>query len=485
MGPMSSPFIHRLLLCAGLSFSITTAATVSSDLPELGDSSSGVVSLEMEQEIGKQLLRQVHAEVPTVTDPILKYYTETQLYSLAEHSDLKRKQLYPVLIDAPEVNAFAAPGGVVGINLGLYLTADDVNEYSAVLAHELAHLSQRHFARQIENQQQNTLPYLAAMLASIVLAATTGGQAGIAAMSGTQALMQQNALAFSREREAEADRTGIQTLWNAGLDPMAMARMFEQMQREYRFSKRPPEFLMTHPVTEARITDARNVAAKYPAKVYPDSDEFQMMRARAMVHFAPSPQQAVAQFRSLVEKTGGADWAYYGLVVALSRAGQNDEALDTAKPLFAKHPDSVLYIATKGQLLNAAGRFDDAIAALTPMLARNPDNEPLSVIYAESLNGAKRYREAEAVLVKQSVQNPDDIDIWYSLAETAGLAGDIVQVHLARAEYFARVGNLQKSIQHLEYARGLVSSDNYRLTAMLDQRIRDLSAELAEAQKRG
>src|SRR6476659_839376 len=142
----------RLLIVAALSWSISAAATVSSELPELGDSSSAVVSLEMEQEIGKQLLRQVHAEVPTVSDPLLKYYTETQLYSLAEHSDLKRKQLFPVLIDAQEVNAFAAPGGVVGINLGLYLAAEDVNEYSAVLAHELAHLSQRHFARQIEMQ---------------------------------------------------------------------------------------------------------------------------------------------------------------------------------------------------------------------------------------------------------------------------------------------------------------------------------------------
>ncbi len=150
----------------------------------------------MEQEIGKQLLRQVHAEVPTVSDPLLKYYTETQLYSLAEHSELKRKQLFPVLIDAQEINAFAAPGGVVGINLGLYLAAEDVNEYSAVLAHELAHLSQRHFARQIEMQQQSAIPYLAAMLASIVIAATAGGDAGLAAMSGTQALAQQNQLQF-------------------------------------------------------------------------------------------------------------------------------------------------------------------------------------------------------------------------------------------------------------------------------------------------
>src|SRR3954463_15344815 len=125
MRPMRAAAIQHLLLFALLCCEFDAAATVSSELPELGDSSSGVVSLEVEQEIGKQLLRQVHADVPTVSDPILKYYTETQLYSLAEHSELRRKQLFPVLIDAQEVNAFAAPGGVVGINLGLYLTAED------------------------------------------------------------------------------------------------------------------------------------------------------------------------------------------------------------------------------------------------------------------------------------------------------------------------------------------------------------------------
>jgi len=474
----------RLLLLTTIWWNAAATATVSSELPELGDSSSAIVSLETEQEIGKQLLRQVHAEVPTVSDPLLKYYTETQLYQLAEHSELKRKQLFPVLIDSPEVNAFAAPGGVVGINLGLYVTAEDVDEYSAVLAHELAHLSQRHFARQIEMQQQSALPYLAAMLASIVIAATTGGQAGMAAMSGTQAIAQQNQLQFSRDREAEADRIGINTLAAADLDPAAMAKMFEQMQRAYRFSRRPPEFLLTHPVTETRISYARDKAAEFPPKLYPDSEDFQMMRARAMVHFAPSPEQAVTQFKTLVERTEGADWALYGLILALARAGDHDAALDTAKPLFAKHSDSLLYMATQAQLLIGAARYAEAVELLSAQLVINPENKPLSIYLAEALSGEKRFREAQAVLLRQSIRNPDDVDIWYELAETAGLAGDIVQVHLARAEYFVRVGNLQKSIQHLEYARGLVPHENYRLTAMLDQRIRDLSAELAESQRR-
>ncbi len=475
---------HLLLMLAAMCCNVAANATVSSELPELGDSSSAVVSLQMEQEIGQQLLRQVHASVPTISDPILKYYTDTQLYKLAQYSDLKNSTLYPVLIDSQEVNAFAAPGGVVGINLGLYLVARNISEYSAVLAHELAHLSQRHFARQIEMQQQSTLPYLAAMLASIVVAATAGANAGMAAMSATQAAAQQNQLQFSREREAEADRIGIDTLAKAGLDPGAMATMFDQMQRAYRFSAQPPEFLLTHPVTETRISYARDKAAQFPHKLYPDSPEFQMMRARAMVYYAPTAEQAVAQFKAYVDHTNGADWAYYGLVLALARAGHHDDALDTYKPLLARHPDSLLYTATEGQLLIDAGHYQDAINLLSAQLAINPDNKPLSIYYARALSGAKRYRDAEAVLLAQSIKYPDDVDIWYDLAETSGLAGDIVQVHLARAEYFVRVGNLQKSIQHLEYARGLISHDNYRLTAMLDQRIRDLSKELAESQNR-
>ena len=286
-------------------------------------------------------------------------------------------------------------------------------------------------------QQQSAIPYLAAMLASIVIAATAGGNAGLAAMSGTQALAQQSQLQFSREREAEADRIGINTLAAANLDPAAMAKMFEQMQRAYRFSKRPPEFLLTHPVTEARISDARNQASEYPAKNYPDSEDFQMMRGRAMVHYAPSPQQAVAEFKGLVERTDGADWAYYGLIVAVARRrsrrrARHREAAD------GEAPDSLLHMATEAELLTAAGRYDDAIKLLTAQLVINPDNKPLSVLYADALNGARRYHEAEAVLVKQSVRSPDDIDVWYELAETAGLAGDIVRASRARRVFRAR-----------------------------------------------
>jgi predicted Zn-dependent protease len=459
------------------------------ELPELGDSSSAIISPEAEREIGHTLARQVRAQVPTIKDPLLKYYTDLQLYRLAEHSDLKRTDLTPVLIDSPEINAFAAPGGVVGINLGLYTTAEDVHEYSAVIAHELAHLSQRHFARGVEMQRRQTLPYLAAMLASIVVAATVGGDAGLAAISSTQAAAQANQLRYSRGREQEADRIGIDTLEEAGLDPTAMARMFERMQRAYRYTRRPPEFLLTHPVSETRIADARNQAAQLPPNdpklaVQPEA-EFELMRARAIVHFAQAPEAAVQQFRDRIEREGRSDDAIYGLAIALAKAGRPAEGIEASAPLFGKNRESLIYAATEAELLIAAKRAPEAIRLLQRQLAKYPDNQPLSMLLAEAYEQEERYDDAQMILTRQSVLHPSDHDVWYELAETAGLAGDIIAVHQARAEYFGLVGALENAVQHLEYARTLADPSDTRLLARLDQRIRDFREEMASQLRQG
>ncbi|MFB3107402.1 MAG: M48 family metallopeptidase, partial [Pseudomonadales bacterium] len=241
------------------------------DLPDLGDASSSLISPQMEREIGEDFLKRVHSALPTVDDPVLKYYVHQQLSNLAQHSELRERVLSTVLIDNDQINAFAAPGGVVGINLGLMLYAEDVHEYSSVIAHELAHLSQRHFARGIEEQRSQTLPALAAMIAAIMIGVMGGGDAGMAAISSVQAIAQANQLRYSRGREQEADRIGLNTLVRADLDPQGMARMFERMQRAYRFTRKPPEFLLTHPLSETRIADAKSHALQYGNVEHPQS----------------------------------------------------------------------------------------------------------------------------------------------------------------------------------------------------------------------
>ncbi len=473
-----------LLCCVAL-----LGHTRSTGLPELGDTAAGTVTSQVEQQIGETVLRQVRAQLPTSDDPLIKYYTENLLYDIAVHSELRQRDLQLVMIDSPQINAFAAPGNVIGVNLGLYLTAHNVHEFSGVLAHELAHLSQRHFARSVEMQQRQTIPMVAAMIASIALAATTGADVGLAALSSSQAAAHMSQMRHSRAWEQEADRIGINTLASAGMDPNAMASMFERMHRAHRFTQRPPEFLVSHPVTESRITDARNRAAHLSRGDYEDSEDYQLMRARVLIKYANSPAVAVQQFRDQVERHGlatsddssiAANAATYGLALALSRAGQHDEALETGTPLFESRRGSILHSATHAEILMAARKTDQAIDLLEAQLRRHPDNKPLSLVYAKALSQDGRHFQAEAVLQRQAARHAKDPDVWFELAETAGLSGNILGVHQARAEYFALSGNLPAAIRHLRQARDMVAEDNFALNAKLQQRMADLQSEMAQ-----
>jgi predicted Zn-dependent protease len=470
------------LVLAALLILPPAAPAASGDLPSLGDGSSSIVSPAMEKRIGREFLKQINSVVPTISDPILKYYVETHIAGLTQHSQLSEKVLEVVVIDSPTVNAFAAPGGVVGVNLGLLLVAEDVHEYSSVMAHELAHLSQRHFARGIEAQKAQMLPTLASMIAAIAIGMAAGGDAGLAAVSASQAAAQSNQLRYSRSRETEADRIGMNTLVNAGLDPDGMSRMFERMGRAYRYTSKPPEFLLTHPLSETRVADARTQAMQYPERNYPDSPDYTLARMRAIVHYSDSPEAAVKRFRKEVRDNPDSPAAQYGLALALSRAGEHDEAVPLADALFASAPDRLLFVAAYAEFLTAAGEYDQALTLLERQLLLNPDNAPLAMLYAEALIQNEEYDIAESILRRQSELRPNDVDVWYELAEVSGMAGDIVAVHRARAEFFALHGAYQRAIQHLEYARRLVSRDNKQLHAMLDQRIDDLRTELRIAQ---
>ena len=454
---------------------------VSEDLPVLGDASSSLISPEMERQIGRDFIKQIHAGLPTISDPILKYYVTGQLNELAQHSQLKDNLQGVVLIDSDQINAFAAPGGVVGINLGLMLHAQDVHEYSGVMAHELAHLSQRHFARGVEESRSKTLPTVASLIAAIAIGVLGGGDAGMAAISASQAAAQSSYLRYSRGRETEADRIGLNTLVRAGMDPDGMARMFERMQQSYRFTRTPPEFLLTHPLSETRIADAKSQAREYPVKDYPDSVEYGLMRSRAQVYYADTPKAAVQQFTKAVRDDPESTAARYGLALAHSRAGNHSQAIAEGDALFTSNPHKILFICSYAELLIAAEKYDQANRLLSHHLSINPDNAPLAALYADSLTKDQQYRQAEEVLERQSLVNAQDVDVWYNLAEVAGKAGNIIGVHKARAEYFALHGAYQQAISHLEYARRLISRQDSQSHAKLDQRIHDLRTALRVA----
>ncbi|GGM05802.1 putative beta-barrel assembly-enhancing protease [Pseudomonas asuensis] len=424
----------------------------------------------------------LRGQVTTLTDPQLKQFVEGSVYRLAETSQIQDHRLVFILIKDPQINAFAAPGGVVGVNGGLFLYAQTESEYAGVLAHELAHLSQRHFARGIENQQRMQLPLMAAMLAGIVAAAAGGGDAGIATIASTQAAAIQSQLRFSRQNEQEADRVGLINLAKAGYDPRGMPNMFSRLARQYRYDQRPPEFLLTHPVTEDRVADTRNRADQYPAGGREDSLQYQLMRARVQLLFEETPGIAVKRFRAMLDENPKLEAARYGLAVGLTRLGQLNEARDTLKPLLDASPNDVTYNLAQIELDITNNRLPDAEKRAQRMMEMYPDSFAVSMLQADLLIKLNKPKDASALLDKVLKGRPLDPDVWYRAAEVRGQAGQLIEVHQARAEYFALTGDYDQAIQQLGFAKQR-ASNNFQLAARIDARQQEMITQKRTAEE--
>ena len=446
-------------------------------LPNLGESSTSMFSAEFEHQLGRNWLRFFRSQVPTVDDPLLHEYLEHLIYLLVSHSKLEDRRVEVVVVDSPQINAFAVPGGVIGINNGLLLYAQTEDELVTVLSHEIAHLSQRHFSRGVEFRQQNQPLTLAAMLASFVLMATAGADVGMAAMSATQAAAESSALRYSRTNEQEADRVGMQTLVEAGFDPHAAPTMFERMMQASRYSStdRMPEFLRTHPLSENRIADTRNRARQHPKQEPSMSLDYQLMRARVANQLATSPEEAVQTFRGELDGTPrSTEAATYGLVLALTSAGKPAEAGLELDGIWSRNPDRVEYIIADAEIDMARNQPNKAVDKLAARLKVTPGNHPLTMAYANALLMDQKPHIAEQVLVAQSKIKPNDPGLWYLLAEVQGLSGNISGLHQSRAEYFILNGNLDAAETQLSYALKLTRGD-YPTNAKINQRLADIA----------
>ncbi len=476
--------LHRLLQLLILTCSVGPVCAETPNLPTLGDRTSGLVSMQQERALGQAFLRALRSQVPTIDDPLLQEYVEHLSYELALNSELQDRRLDIIILDADPINAFAAPGGIIGVHDGLFNHAQTKQEFAAILSHELAHLSQRHYARQGEAGRQASLPSIAGLLAGVMILAAGGGEAGMAAITAGQALSQNQMLQYSRSRESEADRVGIRTLAKAGMDPQAMAYMFERLSRATRFQgERIPEFLRTHPVTKDRIADSYNQAAQYPrVEIKPDLD-YQLMRARVQVATARTAADAIARMRAGIDDADPARRAaaQYGLALALTQSGQLDRAAWQLNSLMDEYPGKIAFILAEADRLDQANQLEAALKTLSRALTITPGNYPLTMAYADILLKNGRASDAEGVLVELTSTRPNDVNLWYQLAEASGLANNIIGVHEARAEYFVLVGNLDQAITQLGYALPLVE-ENFQRRARIRTRIEEIH-ELRKEQR--
>jgi len=418
-------------------------------LPSIGRISQSATN--EEQRIGAAWLKQYRRQVPTSSDPIVVNYLEDLLANLASNSDVYNSSLSLVIAKNSSLNAFAVPGGIIGIHTGLLYYAKTEQQLASVISHELAHLSQRHYARGIENQKGQTTTILAGLLAGLVLAATTEGDAGIAAISATQAYAADQQLRFSRSFEREADRIGMTILARSGMSPHATAEMFEEMDKLTRFSSKPPEFLLTHPLTTNRQIDAINLAREYPKKVVPDNINYQLVRARAILETAESPQEAIQHFKDeLSGFDSSVDGNRYGLAVALLDNREADKAQQTLSILLEKHPDNLILHITHNQILAGQKDFVSAIENLKKLIQKHPNYYPLPFYLSQLYRKNNDFLPALNTLDSLSKRRPNDPVIWYELAEISGLANNLSLLNKARAEYFILHANFDNAEQQLK-----------------------------------
>lgn len=475
-----SPGIRLTVVCLTLLGLVTGAWADNVQLPDLGDQSASVITPAQERKLGENVMREARRRMTFVADPEINDYIRRLGQRLVAASDTPQQDFRFYVVQDRSINAFAVPGGFVSVHTGLILATQSEAELASVMAHEIAHVTQRHIPRMIADAQRTTLPAMAAVLAAVLLGAS-GNQGGDAAIALTTATVAQRELNFTRAFEEEADRLGMQTLARANFDPRAMPAFFEQMQNLNRLNETSlPEFLRTHPVTVNRIADSRNRAERYPYRQTPDSSEFQRVRAKIRALSATEPAEAVRAFRSNLAqgKYRDVDAERYGYVLALTRARQFDAARAEIQKLIEQRPGTPAYRIAQAEIESAAGRHDAALTIYAEARKKFPGYQPLRRAHAEALLRTGRAREAHDMLRQAIKREPQDPALYNLLAQAAGEAGLRIEAHQARAEAQYLGGNPDAAIEQLQIAAKLVR-DNFYLQSSIEARIGAIREEIA------
>ncbi len=447
-------------------------------LPELGDRVSGAVSAFEEKAIGKEFLKQIYFQAPLISDPLIKEYTELLIYRLSEYSEVKDRQFNILIIDDNSLNAFAAPGGIIGVNGGLFLNADNEGQFASVMAHELAHLSQRHFARNILSTQDRSLASSLTMISSIALAILSNNPN---AMAVGPALLQTQSLRYSRLFEKEADRVGFGNLVRAGYNPKSMGEMFENMNNLRRLAgETPPEFLLTHPLSSSRISDALNAAEGMSEDgTKKDSLEYSLIRARLKVFYEKIPLQSVQYFQALVNENPS-DANLYGLALALSTNNQSEESIKYINTLINKYPKNLFLNTSKVEILTEGKNYKDALFVANTFLEIAPKNYPLTIAKSKLLLEMGEYFESEEIIRDQLLRRNEDPQLWLLLSEIQRNSKNIIGYHQSRAEYFLLLGQNEEALSQLEFALSL-TKNNFQVSERIMNQIVNIKKEIGES----
>ncbi|MDD5058470.1 MAG: M48 family metalloprotease [Sideroxydans sp.] len=436
-------------------------------LPDLGDVSQEMVSPQMERQIGEQSMFQIRAQANYMDDPEVVDYLNRLGSLLVSNSSEPSQPFEFFLINDNAINAFALPGGFIGVNTGLIQLTQTESELASVLSHEISHVTQHHLARMVSGQKYDSLAAMATMAVAI-LAARSNPDAATAAIVGAQGGMAQRQLNFTREYEKEADRIGLGILDKSGFDTRGMPTFFEHMQKATQIlDGDTPSYLRTHPLTAERIADVDNRVQQIPFHLVPDSLDFQLMRARLYALQKP-PSEGVAFFKAALvgeQRFGNPVAQRYGLVLALLRDKQDALATAEFATLYKQAPGNASIETLAGQIKRLNNKDKDVLAFYSKALKQFPGHHALIYDYAEALLQDQQYLDALKLLDEQVLRDGNDAKLYELQARAYLPLNRLQEYHHVLSYYQILHGNLREAIAQLELAKR-AGTDYYQLSTI-------------------
>jgi predicted Zn-dependent protease len=486
--------ISALLAAAAVSASVAVGyaqgvkgSGPAQDLPDLGSPANAAISIDDEYHVGLQYVNEIRNTGLILTDPEVSQYAQEIGHSLSSHAEEGQHQFYYFVLKDPVVNAFAVPGGFVAIQSGLILATRNENELAGVLAHETAHVTQRHIVRQIIDQSHEGLLASAAMLAAVLLGATAGrsnpNAIEGAVMAGESAMIQHQ-INYTRSSEFEADRIGINTLAEAGYDPLGMASFFDYMGHSGPEPSRvnAVQFLIDHPIFSDRVAEARDRADQIGRIHHEDSLSYLLMRERLRT-VAGDPQAARQYYVSLLKNGGGKTiYERYGKDVAEIATRNPAAAIPDLQELVREYPKVTQFYGALGQAYLANNQLKESAAVLERAMILFPRNVPITIRLAETLMRAGDNKRAHLVLLDLFNNVEPTPDQTRLIAKAANTAGDYADSYSYMAEFYLMTGNLVMASNQLQMALSLPDLDAVQ-RARLSARLEEVRAAMPKKNK--
>lgn len=423
------------------------------------------------EELEKEFIQLVNQSDSVERNPLVNQYINHLGKSLARYAQIPLPYFF--IVKSNEINAFAGPGGYIGINTQLILASENESELAAVMAHEIAHVRLHHLYSMIEHQKQMRIPMLASMLASIalgVLNPTLGTGALMASMSG----FSQDNINFTRSKEKEADRIGIDMLIKSGLDPRGMAGFFKKMQQHsrYYYTANIPAILRTHPLDEDRIAEAENRSERLVKKSYPDNLNYHLFKEVIRVSVLTNSKQMFDYYQNQCHKNKIDLPCQYGYALAMINSNQFSQAASLLEPLLRQDHDNLFYQIAMAQTETGTKLFAVALERLNRLHKIYPENYAALMAYAQGLLAAGQAQNAASVLLKGSRQFKQDLPLCEELAHAESAANRKSYAYFTKAKCQLLQGRKRDSVKQLKQAKILAKNDPYlmaRIEAMIEE----------------